>query len=238
MYLSANSLSLCRKHTATEQAVANSDPLVASKQARQAAKEARNLPPAPTKAPAMSATAVGRLPAKEASVAKQSTGALRCQPSTHIEVVDNEADIPRNTAPSRKSCILEHSDSSDNENDDTPKLIPMSNNDKDDEEDGRGGEEETKETAEAELERLSKEWNSPIYAFFKPIPLIEYIKERRVHVFKCGAKHCMGKSNLRKHAKICWGEEAVAAADLTRDARAACEALGKEKQPIVTVSTR
>jgi hypothetical protein len=32
-------------------------------------------------------------------------------------------------------------------------------------------------------------------------------------------------SNLCKHAKICWGEEAVAAADNTRDVRAAWEAL-------------
>ena len=36
-------------------------------------------------------------------------------------------------------------------------------------------------------------------------------------------------SNLRKHAKICWGEEAVAAADKTRDVRAAREALAKMK---------
>jgi hypothetical protein len=35
--------------------------------------------------------------------------------------------------------------------------------------------------------------------------------------------------NLRKHAKICWGEEVVAAADETRDVRAAREALGKMK---------
>jgi len=34
-------------------------------------------------------------------------------------------------------------------------------------------------------------------------------------------------SNLRKHAKICWGEEAVAAADQTRDVLAAREALEK-----------
>jgi hypothetical protein len=36
-------------------------------------------------------------------------------------------------------------------------------------------------------------------------------------------------SNLRKHAKICWGEEAVAAADNTKDVRAAREALKKIK---------
>jgi hypothetical protein len=83
--------------------------------------------------------------------------------------------------------------------------------------------------------------------FFKQAPSIEYIKDRRVHVFKCAATHCLGKgngrmvrryldtgdakstSNLRKHAKICWGEEAIAAADNTKDARAAREALGKLK---------
>jgi hypothetical protein len=76
-----------------------------------------------------------------------------------------------------------------------------------------------------------KDWNSPIYVFFKPTPMIEYIKDRRVHVFECNAKSCKGKgngrmvrryldtsdakstSNLRKHAKICWGEEVVASAD-------------------------
>ena len=34
-------------------------------------------------------------------------------------------------------------------------------------------------------------------------------------------------SNLCKHAKICWGEEVVAAADDTRDVCAACKAPGK-----------
>ena len=34
-------------------------------------------------------------------------------------------------------------------------------------------------------------------------------------------------SNLRKHAKICWGEDAVAAADETSNAQAAREALEK-----------
>jgi hypothetical protein len=83
------------------------------------------------------------------------------------------------------------------------------------------------------LELLSKDWNSPIYVFFKPTPSIEYIKEHRVHVFECNIKHCKGKgngrmvhhyldttdakltSNLRKHAKICWEEDVVAAANKT-----------------------
>ena len=34
-------------------------------------------------------------------------------------------------------------------------------------------------------------------------------------------------SNLRKHAKICWGEEAVMAADQTRDVLAARDTLEK-----------
>jgi hypothetical protein len=95
--------------------------------------------------------------------------------------------------------------------------------------------------------RLSKDWNSPVYVFFKQSPSIEYIKDRRVHVFECATTHCLGKgnghmvrrylntgdakstSNLRKHAKICWGEEAVAAANNTKDVRAARGALGKLK---------
>ena len=105
--------------------------------------------------------------------------------------------------------------------------------------------EKPEESAEEELKRLSQEWNSPIYVFFKPMSSIEYIKGRRVHVFACAAKHCMGKGNgrmvrryldtadakstgnLRKHAKICWGEDAVSAADNTKDVRAAREVLGK-----------
>jgi hypothetical protein len=71
------------------------------------------------------------------------------------------------------------------------------------------------------------------------------INGRRVHVFECNAKRCKGKgngrmvrryldtgdakstSNLRKHAKGCWGDDVVAAADDTRDLQAAREALGK-----------
>ena len=88
--------------------------------------------------------------------------------------------------------------------------------------------------------------------FFKPLPSIEYIKGRRVHVFECSAKHCKGKGNgrmvrryldttdakstgnLRKHAKVCWGEETVAAADQSRDIDAARDALGKSKDGSIT----
>jgi hypothetical protein len=102
------------------------------------------------------------------------------------------------------------------------------------------------------LERISKEWNSPIYVFFKPIPSIEYIDERRIHVFECSARHCKGKGNgrmvrryldtgdakstgnLRKHAKVCWGLETVAAADETRNIDTARKALEKVKDGSIT----
>jgi len=83
-------------------------------------------------------------------------------------------------------------------------------------------------------DRLSKEWISPIYVFFRHVPCIEYIDNRRVHVFECAASHCKGKhgrdvhrfldtgdakstSGLRRHAKMCWGDETVTAADNTKD---------------------
>jgi hypothetical protein len=90
------------------------------------------------------------------------------------------------------------------------------------------------------------EWSSPIYVFFKQTPHIEYVEGRRAHVFACAATHCKGKngrgvrrfldkgdrkstSNLRKHAKICWGCEAVEAADSTRDVDAARKILSNAK---------
>ena len=91
------------------------------------------------------------------------------------------------------------------------------------------------------LVRLQKEWDAPIYVFFKPFPTIQYIKDRKAHVFICAASPCLGQtrfvrrfldtsdakstSNLRRHAKMCWSEEAVRAADGTRDVRAARAAL-------------
>jgi hypothetical protein len=88
--------------------------------------------------------------------------------------------------------------------------------------------------------------------FFKLTPSIEYIKGHRVHDFKCSAKHCKGKgngcmvcryldtsdakstSNLRKHARVCWGEETMAAADQTWDINAAHHTLGQSKDGSIT----
>jgi hypothetical protein len=72
------------------------------------------------------------------------------------------------------------------------------------------------------------------------------MNSRRVHVFECAAGRCRGKngrdvrryldtadakstSGLRRHAKNCWGEEAVEAADGTQDLESARVVLGKTK---------
>ena len=79
-----------------------------------------------------------------------------------------------------------------------------------------------------------------IYAFFKALPEIKYFNGQQVHVFSCLAKACKGKgkslrcvnhffdkgdasstSNLRKHAKVCWGDDVVKAADETKDIKLA-----------------
>ena len=162
-----------------------------------------------------------------------------------MEEIDEE-DFPRNVAPTNKSCIIELSDGSND-------------NDKDKDEG-----EAPKESEEAELgqllpwylwnvltdkdtECLSKDWNSPVYAFFKPIASIIYLNDHHIYVFEYSATHCRGKgnghmvhhyldtgdakstSNLCKHAKICWGEDIVGDADKTKEVHVAREALTKMK---------
>lgn len=100
--------------------------------------------------------------------------------------------------------------------------------------------------AKCSVERLLNEWNSPVYVFFRKTPRIEYKDGRRCHVFECAAARCKARngrdvrrfldkgdakstSNLRKHAKVCWGDETVAAADATRDLDAAREILKGSK---------
>jgi hypothetical protein len=96
------------------------------------------------------------------------------------------------------------------------------------------------------IARLSKEWMAPIYAFFHATPVVKYISGRRVHAFQCLAKQCKAKNgrevrryldtsdrkstgNLRKHAKLCWGDEEVEAADQTKDVDAARGAINVSK---------
>ncbi|KAN0130428.1 hypothetical protein V8E53_011829, partial [Lactarius tabidus] len=43
---------------------------------------------------------------------------------------------------------------------------------------------------------VRKDWDAPIYMFFKPIPTIQYIDGCKAHVFECTASscHCRNKS--------------------------------------------
>jgi hypothetical protein len=110
------------------------------------------------------------------------------------------------------------------------------------------------------IARLRRDWNSTTYAFFEPTPTIAYIKDRRVHIFKCLAQNCKGRGpnprcvnrflgtqdssstgNLRKHAKICFGAETIAAADKTKDlalARGIVSKSGLKNQSITAVFER
>jgi len=88
------------------------------------------------------------------------------------------------------------------------------------------------------VEKMQKDWDALIYVFFQSTPTIKYIEERKAHVFQCAASHCRCKtrfvccfldtkdakstSNLRCHAKLCWG-------DATCDVKTAHEALSKRK---------
>ncbi|KAF9218605.1 hypothetical protein BS17DRAFT_798524 [Gyrodon lividus] len=78
---------------------------------------------------------------------------------------------------------------------------------------------------------LQKDWTSPVYAFFNPIPTIHEIDGRCVHEFACSARGCKVKvhwylntkdarstGNMRKHIKLCWGTKVLDAADNAKDA--------------------
>ena len=82
--------------------------------------------------------------------------------------------------------------------------------------------------------------------FFRPEPRIENINGRRVHVFMCAAGRCRGKngcdvrryldtadarstSGLRRHAKNCWGGDAVEAADGTKGLESARFGVGEDQ---------
>ncbi|KAF5331114.1 hypothetical protein D9619_005956 [Psilocybe cf. subviscida] len=92
--------------------------------------------------------------------------------------------------------------------------------------------------ADLAIEKLKKGWDAPIYAFFKPDPLLEYIgdEKRLSYTFVCNAPHCKNSTrhvrryqdkkdagstgNMRKHAVRCWGKEVVDEADKAKDANA------------------
>jgi hypothetical protein len=84
---------------------------------------------------------------------------------------------------------------------------------------------------ETMIDHMSKKWDAPVYVFFKPSATIKYVGKCKAHVFEFGAAHCHCKSkfvqwflytgdasstsNMCRHAKICWGDEAITAADTT-----------------------
>jgi hypothetical protein len=138
--------------------------------------------------------------------------------------------VPRNESSSRQTTeMVEDLDDNDD-------IINVSSDD-DDEVDDAGNELSTLLVSNRlamdlhETERMSKHWTSPVYAFFEPIPAIEYVGGRCCHVFKCCSRGCkftarryLDKSdksstgNLIWHVKACWREDAWNAAIACRDA--------------------
>jgi hypothetical protein len=84
-------------------------------------------------------------------------------------------------------------------------------------------------TENKNTDQLTKDWTAPIYAFFKPTPIVEYVDGCHCHTFQCTARTCKCKSrgiqrfldkgdtksmsNMCKHAKKCWGDNIVASVD-------------------------
>ncbi|KAM6491791.1 hypothetical protein JOM56_012831, partial [Amanita muscaria] len=46
--------------------------------------------------------------------------------------------------------------------------------------------------------RLQKKWSSPVYAFFKRTPTIEYDRGSRFHVFECNTQYCKGRGKYQR----------------------------------------
>ena len=80
------------------------------------------------------------------------------------------------------------------------------------------------------VERLMKEWISPVYGFFHPKPRIEILDGHQSHIFKCEGKSCKtticcfldtkdarSTGNMQKHVKSYWGIAALQAADSTKN---------------------
>lgn len=94
-------------------------------------------------------------------------------------------------------------------------------------------------------------WTSPIYAFYKPIPDIDYVSGRKCHTFQCAAKSCTHKicryldkgdaqstSNLRKHVIHCWGSDIVETASEAKNASVVRDSIlpGYKKNGLITAA--
>lgn len=99
---------------------------------------------------------------------------------------------------------------------------------------------DTEENVDAEL---GTPLYMSIYAFFHPVPNVDYDNGRKFHEFTCSAKGCQKKirryldtkdakstSNLRKHAKLCWGMDTINAADQTKNASEARSLVNSHRQ--------
>ncbi|KAF8257229.1 hypothetical protein EI94DRAFT_1818603 [Lactarius quietus] len=74
-----------------------------------------------------------------------------------------------------------------------------------------------------ELTHMAKKWDAPVYVFFKPSATIEYVDGCKAWAMSLSVGH--STSNLRRHAKVCWGGEVVSAADTMGNLQVAREAL-------------
>ena len=87
---------------------------------------------------------------------------------------------------------------------------------------------------------MSKDWKSPVYAFYELLVGIKYVGRCQCHVFKCVAVSCQytacrfldtkdksSTGNLIKHIKTCWGNKVWAAASECQDASEAQNAIVK-----------
>ncbi|KAF5374631.1 hypothetical protein D9615_008911 [Tricholomella constricta] len=166
-------------------------------------------------------------PAKDTQSKKHVKPTSKKRPATPTSPESSEDEAPRTTQPSRKKkkTIVPDSDASDHEKSGQKRKGKTHTVESDSDLEII---EKPEEDPEEELERMAKDWTSPIYGFFGPRPSIEIVDGRRCHEFKCGAPQCKGKgpkprivrryldkadkgstSNMHKHAKNCWGEETV-----------------------------
>ncbi|KAK0438184.1 uncharacterized protein EV420DRAFT_1280157, partial [Desarmillaria tabescens] len=90
------------------------------------------------------------------------------------------------------------------------------------------------------LEKLAQLWKAAAYAFFAPLPEIEYDSNSRVfHAFQCLNCTCKvtcypdtadagSTGALWHHIHKCWGDDVLAAADDAKDLKKSREIVGKE----------
>ena len=98
------------------------------------------------------------------------------------------------------------------------------------------------------VEHLRRDWTSPIYAFYEPIPQIGSTEDNRpFHEFICAKKGC-GKrirryldkgdakstSNLKKHAVHCWKEHVVQSALNANNLKEARKVVAEHRDGVLT----